>query len=154
MGTSTFSDFLRLLEEQGELSRVKAAVDPVLEIAAITDRVGKTPAPHAHNERDKNPASKLGGKALLFENVKGSDIPVAINTFGSYHRVNLALGAASLDALAERVQALVKPEMPTTLMEKMRKGLDLLKLASFPPRSVRTGFCQQIVWEGIDADLM
>src|SRR5689334_16995367 len=153
MGTSTFSDFLRLLEEQGELSRVKAAVDPVLEIAAITDRVGKTPAPHAHNERDKNPASKLGGKALLFENVKGSDIPVAINTFGSYHRVNLALGAASLDALAERVQQLVKPEIPTTLMDKMKRLPDLMKMASFPPKSVRSGICQQVVLEGDKADL-
>jgi 4-hydroxy-3-polyprenylbenzoate decarboxylase len=153
MGTATFSDFLELLDRQGELTRIKSKVDPILEIAEICDRVCKTPAPHGHHERDRTIPGTLGGKALLFENVQGSDIPVAINTFGSYHRVNLALGTDNLDALAERVQALVKPEMPTTLMEKMRKGLDLLKLASFPPKSVRTGICQQIVWEGDQADL-
>src|SRR5256885_2641228 len=153
MGTATFSDFFELLDRQGELARIKAKVDPILEIAAICDRVCKTPAPHGHNERDRTIPGTLGGKALLFENVQGSDIPVAINTFGSYHRINLALGTDNLDALAERVQQLVKPEMPTTLMEKMRKGMDLLKLASYPPKSVRTGICQQIVWEGEQADL-
>src|SRR5205085_12484581 len=77
----------------------------------------------------------------------------AMHTFGSSHSVNQALGTENLDALAERVQQLVKPEMPTTLLEKMKKGMDLLKLASFPPRSVKTGICQQVVWEGEQADL-
>jgi 4-hydroxy-3-polyprenylbenzoate decarboxylase len=153
MGTATFSEFIQLLETQGELIRVKTKVDPILEIAEICDRVCKTPAPHGHNEKDRTIPGTLGGRALLFENVQGSDIPVAINTFGSYHRVNLALGTDSLDALADRVQQLVKPEMPTTLMEKMKKGLDLIKLASFPPKSVRSGICQQIVLEGDQADL-
>jgi 4-hydroxy-3-polyprenylbenzoate decarboxylase len=153
MSTATFSDFIQLLEREGELARIKAPVDPILEIAEICDRVCKTPAPHGHAERDRTIPGTLGGKALLFESVKGSDIPVAINTFGSYHRINLALGTENLDALADRVQQLVKPEMPTTLMEKMRKGMDLLKMASFPPKSVRTGICQQVVWEGDQADL-
>src|SRR5436305_15341851 len=128
MGTATFSDFLELLDRQGELTRIKAQVNPILEIAEICDRVCKTPAPHGHNERDRTIPGTLGGKALLFENVQGSDIPVAINTFGSYHRVNLALGTDNLDELASRVQQLVKPEMPTTVMEKMRKLPDLMKL--------------------------
>ncbi len=153
MPTATFSDFIQLLDKQGELSRIKASVNPILEIAGICDRVCKTPAPHGHNERDRTIPGTLGGKALLFESVQGSDIPVAINTFGSYHRMNLALGTESLDALAERVQQLVKPEIPTTLMDKMRRLPDLMKMASFPPKSVRTGICQQIVLEGDRADL-
>jgi len=52
--------------------------------------------------------------------VAGSDFPVAINTFGSYRRVNRALGTDNLEALAARVQQLVKPEIPSTLLEKMR----------------------------------
>src|SRR5580704_11365227 len=104
MATETLSDFLALLEREGELSRVKAPVDPKLEIAAICDRVCKTSAPHGHDELDQSAAGKLGGKALIFENVKGSDIPVAINTFGSYWRVKQALGTKSLSALADRVQ--------------------------------------------------
>src|ERR1700722_14676862 len=153
MATETFSDFLKLLEREGELARVSARVDPKLEIAAICERVCKTAAPHAHQEMDRPPAAALGGKALLFENVAGSDIPVAINTFGSYWRINQALGSENLSALADRVQALVKPEIPTTLMEKMKKLPDLLKLGTYPPKSVRSGICQQVVLEGEQANL-
>ena len=153
MATPTLRDFIEGLDREGELSRVKARVNPVLEIAAITDRVCKTSAPHGHKERDQSPASKLGGKALLFENVEGSDIPVAINTFGSYWRVNRALGTDSLDALADKVQQLVKPEIPTTLIEKMKRLPDLIKMASYPPKSARSGICQEVVLEGDRADL-
>src|SRR5678816_3586604 len=153
MSSETFSDFIQMLEREGELARVKARVNPVLEIAEVADRMSKSPAPHGHKELDRSPAASLGGKALLFENVEGSDIPVAINTFGSYWRVNQALGTASLTALAERVQQLVKPEIPTTLMEKMKRLPDLIKMASFPPKVVRTGICQQVIHEGDRADL-
>src|SRR5437867_5785757 len=153
MAASNFREFIELLDREGELERVKAKVSPLLEIAAICDRVCKTPAPHGNQERDKSPAAKLGGKALLFENVEGSDIPVAINTFGSYWRVNRALGTESLDALAERVQQLVKPEIPTTLIEKMKRLPDLIKMASYPPKVVRSGICQEVVHEGERADL-
>jgi 4-hydroxy-3-polyprenylbenzoate decarboxylase len=153
MPSSNLRDFLDLLASRGELKRVSASVSPVLEIAAIADRMSKSPAPSPHVEPDKTPAGKLGGHALLFTNVEGSEFPVAINTFGSYARMNLALGTSSFAALAERVQQLVKPELPTTLLEKMKRLPDLLKLASFPPKSVRSGICQEVVLEGEKADL-
>ena len=153
MASDTLSDFLADLEQNGELSRIQPTVSPILEISEIADRVSKTPTPHAHNELDRNPGGKLGGKALLFEHVAGSDIPVAINTFGSYWRVNRALGTENLEALAARVQQLVKPEIPTSLLEKMKKLPDLLKIGSFPPKTVRSGICQQVVLEGERADL-
>src|SRR4051812_13198377 len=153
MGTATLGEFIQLLERNGELARVKTRVSPILEIAEICDRVCKTKAPHGHNEVDRTTPGTLGGRALLFENVEGSDIPVAINTFGSYYRMNLALGSNNLEELAARVQQLVKPEIPTTLMDKMKRLPDLMKMASFPPKTVRSGICQQIVWEGDRADL-
>ncbi|HEY7119119.1 MAG TPA: UbiD family decarboxylase domain-containing protein, partial [Tepidisphaeraceae bacterium] len=153
MPTETLSDFIGFLEQNGELARVKTRVTPLLEIAEIADRMSKLPAPHGNAELDKSPAAALGGKALLFENVEGSDLPVAINTFGSYWRVNQALGTDNLEALAARVQQLVKPEIPTTLIEKMKRLPDLFKMAGFPPRSVKTGICQQVVHEGDAADL-
>jgi len=153
MAYETFADFLAELEREGELARVKASVSPVLEISAIADRMSKSPAPHGNRERDRSAAASLGGKALLFENVHGSEIPVAINTFGSYWRVNKALGTENLEALAERVQQLVKPEIPTTLLDKMKRLPDLMKMASFPPKTVRSGICQQVVLEGERADL-
>ncbi len=149
----TFQDFLQLLERNGELHRVKARVSPMLEIAQIADRMSKSPAPHGNKELDRNPAAALGGKALLFENVEGSDIPVAINTFGSYWRVNQAMGTDNLEALAARVQQLVKPDIPTNLLDKMKRLPDLLKMASYPPKTVRSGICQQVVLEGEKADL-
>src|SRR3954447_7233999 len=153
MATETLRDFLTLLEREGELARVKARVSPVLEIAQVADRMSKSPAPHGHNELDRSPAASLGGKALLFENVEDSDIPVAINTFGSYWRGNQALGTDNLTALADRVQQLVKPEIPTTLIEKMKRLPDLVKMAGFPPKTVRSGVCQEVVLEGDRADL-
>jgi 4-hydroxy-3-polyprenylbenzoate decarboxylase len=153
MATETFSDFVQFLDRQGELARVKTKVNPVLEIAEIADRMSKSPAPHRHSELDRNPAASLGGRALIFENVEGSDIPVAINTFGSYWRVNQALGTDNLNALADRVQQLVKPEIPTTLIEKMKRLPDLIKMAGFPPKVVKSGICQEVVLEGDKADL-
>ena len=75
MSIETFSDFIQLLDRDGELARVKARVNPVLEIAEVADRMSKSLAAHGHHELDRSPAAALGGKALLFENVEGSDIP-------------------------------------------------------------------------------
>jgi UbiD family decarboxylase len=64
----TLHEFISLLEADGELSRISVSVDPVLEIAAITDRICKQPG---------------GGSALLLEHPAGSPFPVATNLFGS-----------------------------------------------------------------------
>lgn len=157
MATATFREFIEHLDRSGELVRVSPPVNPVLEIAEICDRVSKSPAPHGHEERDRSEAGKLGGKALLFEHVQGSDIPVAINTFGSYWRVNQALGSTSLEQLAGRVaelsRDLTKPIIPKTLVGKAGKLIDLLKKAGWLPKLVKTGLCQEVVHLGEDADL-
>jgi 4-hydroxy-3-polyprenylbenzoate decarboxylase len=149
----TLRDFVQHLDRAGELHRVKAKVDPILEIAGVADRIMKSPAPHVAPTRDKSAAAKLGGKALLFENVAGSQMPVAINTFGSYFRIGQALGCDSLDDLADRVQQLIKPEVPTGILAKMAKGFDMLKLAQLPPKIVKSGLCQEVVHQGDRADL-
>ena len=69
-------------------------------------------------------------------------MPCAINVFGSYERMRLALGVDSFEELARRVQTMVKPEIPTTLMEKMKKLPDLAKIAGMGPKVVRSGICQ------------
>jgi len=153
MPSPTLADFLAQLQKEGELARISSRVSPILEIGEIADRVSKLPSPHGHSEPDKSSAASMGGKALLFENVEGSDMPVAINVFGSYHRMNLALGCDNLAELAARVEQLVKPQMPTSIMDKMRKLPDLLKMASFPPKLVRSGICQEVVLEGERADI-
>ncbi len=128
MPAPDMQSFVAELERRGWLKRVRAEVDPVLEITEVYDRV-----------------VKAGGPALLFENVRGSRIPVLINAYGTRERMCLALGADSLDEVAERVQALIKPEMPTTLMEKIKKLPQLMQLGSLPPKVVRRGICQDVV---------
>jgi len=127
--------FVRELEQRGWLKRITVPVDPILEISEITDRV-----------------TKAAGPALLFERVKGHDWPVLINTYGTKERMCLALGAESFEQVAERVKALIKPEIPTTLMDKLRRLPELAQLGSLPPRIVRRGICQEVVHTD-DADL-
>jgi len=151
--------FVAALENAGELVRVKATVSPVLEIAAIADRVSKSRAPSApspsaiandphHHDR--------GGPALLFERVEGSDLPVLINAFGSYRRMEMALGVdgSGFESLANRIAELVKPEPPRSLAEAIdaaRRFAPLLKIG--PKRLKRPGPCQQIVHTGSAIDL-
>ncbi len=127
--------FIKVLEDNGELVRIKAPVSVDLEIAEITDRISKmTGAQAAHN------------KALLFENVKGFDMPVFINAFGNMKRMCLALETESLDDIADRIRELIKPKMPESLSEKLAMVPKLLQVGSFPPKlSHMAAPCQEVV---------
>ena len=153
----TLGEFVDALEQAGELHRVKVPVSPILEITQIADRVSKSPAPHtSENAKRFDPRfASTGGKALLFENVEGASFPLIINAFGSYRRMEMALGCeeGGFEALAQRVATLVKPEPPTSLIDKLKKIPELAKIASFPPKIVRSGSCQQVVKTGQEIDL-
>lgn len=92
MPPSALHQFIAHLEAAGELSRITAPVDPVLEIAAITDRICKEPD---------------GGNALLFLQPEGAGFPLATNLFGSTARVCRALNVATLDELTGRMGELL-----------------------------------------------
>ena len=121
-------DFVERLEKEGELKRIEVEIDPILEIAEITDRV-----------------SKEMGPALLFENIKGSRHPLLINAFGSYRRMNLALGVESLQEVAQRIEDLLEIKAPEGTLDKLKMLPRLADLASFIPKSVRSGACQEVV---------
>ena len=146
--------FIAALESAGQLRRVRVPVNPELEITEIADRVSKSPSPEGVAKAPQTDPihGGLGGRALLFERVQGSDIPLAINLFGSYERMRMALGCASFEELAANVQKLAKPEPPTTLMEKMKMLPELAKIAGYAPKSVKRGVCQEVVHID-DADL-
>ena len=157
MAYSNLQDYIDALDQAGELHRVSVEVSPRLEVTEIADRVSKSPAaresehakafdPHHH---------ALGGKALLFENVEGSKFPLLINGFGSYRRMEMVLQCegGGFESLAARVGELVKPEPPTGIMEKVKKGLELAKIASFGPKVVKSGVCQEVVKTGDQIDL-
>lgn len=155
MAFADLRSFVEELDRRGQLKRIGAQVDPVLEITEITDRVSRSPAagdPGAAGPAFDPVHGTRGGCGLLFENVQGSDIPLGINLFGSYERMRIALGCESFEQLADRVQQLVKPEMPTTFLDKIKKLPDLVKLAGFGPKIVKRGLCQEVVHID-DADL-
>ncbi len=123
--------FIGLLEAEGELHRVPAEVDPVLEITEVVDRV-----------------SKRGGPALLFENVKGSQYPLLINAFGSYRRMEFALGGCRLEEIAARLEKQMKVKPPEGMREKIRMLFSLKEMAGFLPAKVKNAPCQQNVYTG------
>ena len=156
-------EFVDALDRAGELARVNARVSPVLEITQIADRMSKSPSPHLPSEATRRTDPRyhgLGGKAILFQSVEGSSIPVLINQFGSYRRMEMALGChdqghtpGGLEALADRLGRLIKPEPPPTLLAKLQKIPELLELARIPPKRVRSGPCQDVVITGGQVDL-
>ena len=136
----SLSEYIALLEREGELVRIAAPVSPVEEIAEITDRVSKMPG---------------GGKALLFENT-GTDFPVLTNMFGSARRMALALGVGSLGELSERVDGLLRQAMAPrpSFADKLRALPLLAGMSRWFPRTVSgRGECQQVVQTGAEASL-
>jgi UbiD family decarboxylase len=89
-------EFLKVLEEEHELQKIKAEVDPKHELGAICK---------IHNERPNSPA-------LLFENVKGQKIPVVGQLLASDRRVALALGLSQENVFNETVQRANNPIAP------------------------------------------
>lgn len=143
---SSLNSFIKELESAGELTRVDAAVSPLLEITEITDRMSKSKAPSTSDAaRGFDPDhADLGGRALLFENVEGSDFPVAINLWGSYRRMEMALGD-DYETIAARIASLTKPQPPRNLRELVTKAKEFLPLLRIPPRTVKKAACQEIV---------
>lgn len=132
--------FIDTLEQAGELVRIKTYVDPKLEIAEITDRVSKMPG---------------GGKALLFENT-GYDFPVLMNAYGSDRRMCLALGVNHLDDVARNIEDLFKllAAPKESILDKLKLLPKLGEFASWMPKvKGGRGACQEVVWEGDQADI-
>ena len=132
-------DFITQLEQREQLRRIRAEVDPYLEMTEICDRV-----------------LRAGGPAILFENPKGSDIPVLANLFGTPERVALGMGEESVEALREvgRLLAMLKePDPPKGMKDAWSKLPIFKKVLDMAPKEVRNAPCQQRISEGKDVNL-
>src|ERR1700731_5303198 len=107
VGYRNLREFVARLEKEGELKRVRAEVDPVLEITEVAQRVARSKTRAAHSV----------GPALLFEKPKGSKVPLLINTFGSVRRMELAFEVERLDEVAERIKGFLALESPQGLFD-------------------------------------
>ncbi len=128
MAYQDLREFIKRLEKAGELKRITAQVNPVLEITEITDRV-----------------TRAAGPALLFERPLGSRSPLLINMLGSERRICLALEVDSLDEIADRIRSLIDIQPPQGLLAKLKMLPKLAELGSFFPKVVTTGPCKEVV---------
>ncbi|MCP5353375.1 MAG: 4-hydroxy-3-polyprenylbenzoate decarboxylase [Chromatiales bacterium] len=132
-------DFIDQLEARGELKRIRAEIDPNLEMTEIADRT-----------------LRAGGPALLFENPKGSDVPVLANLFGTPERVALGMGEESVEALREVGKTLAflkEPEPPKGMKDAWEKLPIFAQVRNMAPKVVRSAPCQQEVIDGDAVDL-
>lgn len=139
MKSSDLRDFIALLEQRGELVRIKQEVDPYLEMTEISDRT-----------------LRAKGPALLFENPKGYDVPVLCNLFGTPERVALGMGQENVSALrdvGELLAFLKEPEPPKGLLDLWEKRHDFKQVLNMPVKVVKKAPCQQIILEGDQVDL-
>ena len=131
--------FIELLEERGQLKRIKALVDPDLEIAEISNRM-----------------LQVGGPALLFENVKDSPFPILVNSLGTLERVCWAMKMEhpqELEDLGKKLGMLQQPKPPKKIDQAIDFGKVLFDVVKAKPGRDFFPPCQQVVIEGEDLDL-
>jgi 4-hydroxy-3-polyprenylbenzoate decarboxylase len=127
--------WIEQLESAGELARISEYVNPVLEIAEITDRV-----------------SKRNGPALLFENT-GTKYSVLINSMGTEKRMAMALGVNKLDDVGKQVEELLKQltSPKESIVDKLKFLPTLNSIASWMPKVISgKGECQEIIMSDPD----
>ena len=122
MPIEELGQFIKKLEDAGELRRVKTQVDTDLEIAEILRRVMYSKGP-----------------ALLFENVKNYDMPVLGNAFGSLKRLELGLETSDFTEIGQRIVDMTKMDIPTGLFEKIKKLPELSKITDIAPKRQKNG---------------
>ncbi|MGH9667057.1 MAG: UbiD family decarboxylase, partial [Bryobacteraceae bacterium] len=128
MAYEDLREFIGALEKHNELKRISLEVDPVLEMTEFADR-----------------SVKRGGPALLFENPKGSKVPVLINAFASMRRMELALEVSSVDEVARRIVEFLEMRMPEGLIGKLKMLPKLAEMGSFFPKTVSGGPCKDVI---------
>jgi 4-hydroxy-3-polyprenylbenzoate decarboxylase len=170
MAYRDFQHFLQVLEEKGELKRIREPVSPYLEITEVADRVMKADGPallfenvrgRPHRLGTPNPRSAVLNEPSIHssaQNERGPDVqyefPVAINAMGSRRRMSLALSCDDFEEHAERIEALLKPEVPAGKLEALKKLPWLFKeVKSAPPKTVSSAPSQEIVMQGDEVDL-
>jgi len=140
-------DWVKALDKAGELKRVTAEVSPVLEMAEIADRAAKS----------GRGTAKAGGPALLFENVAGyPGARVLMNQFGSEKRMRLALEVDSLEDVAKRIETLMRPVLPTGMLDKLKLLPMLAEVGGFFPKTVdaKKAPCKEVILRGEDVDVL
>ncbi|HYJ03473.1 MAG TPA: menaquinone biosynthesis decarboxylase [Nitrososphaeraceae archaeon] len=129
MAFDSLYEYIETLESIGKLHRVKTEVDTNLEIAEIMRRMmysGNSPA-------------------ILFENVKGYDIPVLGNAFGTMDLLKTALNLSDFREIGKRITDLTKLKIPSNLFDKLKMLPRLSELGEYAPKYVESGAVTEII---------
>ncbi|MBN1968451.1 MAG: menaquinone biosynthesis decarboxylase [Candidatus Delongbacteria bacterium] len=135
-------EYIKYLRTENEVIEFDSLVSKNLMITEIADRV-----------------VKKSGKTLIFnkvvhENGNILDIPLVINLFGTKDKMTKALGVVDLKDIADRITKLLTLKPPTKgLWSKLEMIPQLKELLNFPPKEVKKGRCQEIVYEGEQVNL-
>lgn len=131
-------EFIADLEKDGLLKRITTEVDSHLEMSEIMERVIKS-----------------GGPALLFENAKGSNMPVLANLYGSRERVGRALGVSEDEfyKIGEYIAELQNIKPKEGMVEKLKQIPFFARAATLGPKTASSGPCHDVVLKGSDVDL-
>jgi len=130
------SDYIKNLEQKKDLVKIKQEIDPKIEITVIGE----------HFTRNNK-------EAILFENIKGSKFPLAVNLFGSKKRVSSAFGVSHIDEHAERIEGFIKPPKVSSIMDAVTMLPKFAEIRKFIPKTVKKAPCQEIVLKGESANL-
>jgi len=142
--------FIEFLETKGQIIRISREVDPVLEINAIVDKLAREEGP-----------------AVIFENVKGSDMPVLGNLYGSHQRVawsfatenffsnacdKMKIGFSNMgNALDSALEAMLEESfMYAPLKDRLKKYPGFLP---YHPVEVKDAPCKEVIYEGDEIDI-
>ncbi|MGI0068865.1 MAG: menaquinone biosynthesis decarboxylase, partial [Nitrosopumilaceae archaeon] len=122
------SEFIEKLEKAGELKRVKTQVDSNLEVSEILSRVMYS-----------------NGPAILFENIKNYDMPILANAFGSIKRLEIGLEMQDFTDIGQRIVDMTRMEMPTGILDKLRKLPELSKMTDIAPKLQKSGPVTEVI---------
>ena len=122
MTVEDIHDFIKELEKNDELKRIKTEVDSNLEIAEIIRR-----------------QMYSNGPAILFENVKGYEMPVLANAFGSMKRLEIGLEMTDFTEIGQRIVDMTKMNIPSGFLNKIKKLPELSKMAESFPKLEKNG---------------
>ena len=122
MAYADLREYLRALENKGKLKRVKKAVDKDWEVAAVCRQLFKKIPP------ERRPA-------LLFENIKGFQIPIVAGVLGASKEI-YAIG--------------LETDSVKGINEKWDRALE----NPIAPRMVSTGPCKENIWRDDQVDLL
>ena len=142
MGWKRLSDYVRSLEDSGELLRIPDPVDVELEAGCFADRMVKRGGPAIKFEQPRLPDGSI------------SPFPLLMNLYGTRGRINRALGVTKPKEVGEKMVALMKPDVGA-IMRAPWKGIGLaLDGRSMVPRRASRGACQQVVMEKPDVTVL